>query len=324
MFYKNILWFLAFVLVISFGLTFAGCDSSETDSNELAIQITSPEDGSELLINLVKIEGIVSDSEAIVTINEIESIVSQDGAFYSLIELMPGENTVEALATYGTQTTLFSINVDFVPPLVVNLIREIVNWDLDFAKNPIKVKGMVSNPLALVTINGTPVQVLEDGSFSSNYQLKQLDNDIEAVAMLGEQKDSWLIGLYLTPEGEVLTPPGFGSGAHWYEPMLRYEKNIEIIVGETKSVDIFLDSGKYIPFQYPHEIYYEIENPSLSAGNLIIMTESQRFTAYANTTYHSTIMIKSTNEVIPGEYEVRMIQHGLGYAGHLININVIP
>ncbi len=318
MFYKIIFLCLSSVLVITLGIVVSGCASEnittdETedqikDDTELSIQLISPEESAELFINVLKVAGVVSNYEAIVMINGNEASVNEDKTFSSFIELTPGENTIEAVATYDGHATSQSVEVSFVAPLVINLTQCATESGIDYTKNPVKVKGNVSDPYALVTVNGSPVQVSETGKFSAYVQLTPKAPYVEAVATLGEQQDSWGIIVGLTPEGYVQIVPGLGSGAHINESKITHEETVSIRRGETKFVDITFESGKNIPFYYPHEFYYEISNEvSLPEKGLYVTIEPQRFTAYANTTYHSILVIKATNEIEARGYRVILL-----------------
>ncbi len=318
----------SFFILITLISIISGCSSNQSEpaakTSAPSISITFPQNKSELNINLIKLTGIVSDAKAIVTINGNEASVNEDGTYYAFIELSPGENTIEAVASCYNQTSLHSIKVRFIPPLVVNLTTTSIDDDVDYTINPIKVSGQVSNPAALVTVNGSPAQVSENGRYSAYVQLEKEFTNIEAVATLGQQKDSWRIIVGVNSEGKIITVPGLGSGTHIYEPRVIHEESISLKPGETKTMDVTLNTGKKLPFYYPHEFRYEIDVPLLAGGNLSATIEPQRFTAYANTTYHSTFTIVTTDEVSPGEYAVQIRHYGSMIGTTHINVNVVP
>ena len=218
------------------------------------------------------------------------------------------------------------IEIDITSPLVIHLWEGPVEYDIDYTKNPIRVDGIVSHPEATVKVNGQTVNVADDGSFSHELQLDSGSDDtitkITAKATLGTETDSWIMAVGVAPDGRILRVPGMGSGAHIYEPLIRHQETVDVEVGEVKTLDVTLESGKQTHPYYPSEFYYDIENPFVSQG-LEVTIEPERFIAYANTTYHSTLTIKTTNEINPGEYEIKLHHHGAMVGFTHIDINVV-
>ena len=87
---------LSILMVISLLLCLAltGCAK-----DPLSLEINSPEDGSELSWDLLKVIGTVSHAEASVTVNGVEAQVAEDGTFFAYVELREGENLIKAIAT---------------------------------------------------------------------------------------------------------------------------------------------------------------------------------------------------------------------------------
>jgi len=79
----------------------------------LSVEIISPEDGAEVAENLVTVTGTVSDVGAIVTVNGDEVEVDENGSFSVEIELVEGENLIEAVATLDEQENSVSITVNY-------------------------------------------------------------------------------------------------------------------------------------------------------------------------------------------------------------------
>lgn len=216
--------------------------------------------------------------------------------------------------------------ITITSPLVIHLWRGPIDNDIDYTENPIQVNGIVSHPEATVTVNGDTVNVAIDGSFSHELQLDSGSGDtittITATATLGSQKDNWIMSVGLTQDGKILTVPGMGSGGHRYEPRIIHRENVDIRVGEVVTVDVTLESGKKTQPYYPSEFFYSIENPFSSDG-LEVTIEPDRFMAYANSSYHSVLTINAPNEVVPGEYNIKLHHHGATIGFTHININVI-
>ena len=299
---KAIAIILSMLFCILLSPSLIGCTALEP----LVLQITSPEDGAELSVNVQKVSGVASDPEATVQINGIEAEVSQDGAFYAYIDLEEGENTIEAKATWGKYTQIETITVTFSPALAVYLSLEPEEGDVDYRVTPITVTGWVSDAQAIVTVDGNQVQVAEDGSYSTQVQLNVDTNGIEAAATLNWKEDrmSYLIGL--SPEGKLFHIPGW---IIFYTSMnTMYDHEIQLKAGEIKSVDVNLEVRKSI--SEPRGFYYNIyrvggeyrENELPMPEGLEISIEPSRFTIYPNTIYHSILTITTTPELTPGQY----------------------
>jgi hypothetical protein len=88
-----------------------------------------------------------------------------------------------------------------------------------------------------------------------------------------------------------------------------FEGSALLKVGETKSLDVFLSTKKdFGPGS--HEVSYTLFRVARGCGadeipmpeGLEVSIEPARFMAYPNAQYHSTITIKTTTELSPGEY----------------------
>jgi hypothetical protein len=81
----------------------------------LSLEIISPEDGAELTESPVTVTGNVSDAAAAVTVNGIEAEVAGGGTFSAQVDLVEGENTINAVATLGEEEAQDSITVTYAP-----------------------------------------------------------------------------------------------------------------------------------------------------------------------------------------------------------------
>jgi len=306
--------------------------STVTDS--LSLKIDSPGHGTEHKVNLLKVSGTVSDSEAVVVVNGVEAKVAGDGTYYAYIELTEGENDIEAVAVRDMAKSSETINVTFSPPLAIYLdYPEELEFGVDYSKTPITVHGVVSDPKAMVRVNGVVVDVLPDGRFSTQVQLAVGSNGIEAVATLGEQTDSWTIGIIVSPEGWLQYPPG-GAGGPRYLSELFHDDSTTLGPGETKLLDVTLDVKKPHGGPGPREISYTLFRVAREYGEdeipmpegLEVSVEPTRFTIYPNAVYHSTITIKTTPELAPGEYWLSFETEfeGSFWMGGGIRVNVVP
>jgi len=294
-------------------------------TDNLSLWLNAPEDGAKLKINLQKVSGIVSDPQTTVVVNGIEAKVAEDGSYYAYIDLIEGENTVKAVAFKGVEKSSQSVTVTYTPPLVVYLDAE-PEWRYDYTKTPLTVTGAVNWPEARVTVNDRAVTLAPDGSFTSQVLLVEGSNSIETVATLGDEQDEAFI-LYAVENGNPMRAPGY---SHWFGTQMRYDDSVALEVGGTKLIDVRLETRKDGPGEYSGKLFYvsreSSEDELPMPEGLEVSLEPSRFKTYPNTTYHTTIIIKTSPELATGEYYLRFISHfvkgGGGQSGGWIRVTV--
>ncbi len=293
---------------------------SGTVTDSLSLEIDSPEHGTEHKVNLLKVKGTVSDPEATVVVNGIEAKVAEDGTYYAYIELAEGENDIEAIAMRRLAKSSETIYITFSPALVVYLDMPRPDWSVDYTKVPLTVTGSVSNPDAMVTVNGSEVVVSPDGRFSGQVLLKEGSNAIEAVAALGKKTDTASLVFMSSSKGVFSPVPG---RSRFDDARLRHDDYVELKPGEIKSLDVTLETHKDGPGKFSWMVYDAGEY--LLPEGLEVSLEPPKFKAYSNTTYHLAIIIKTSPELSPGEYWLR-IEHEFENAprgGMRIRVNVV-
>lgn len=291
----------------------------------LSLWINSPEDGAEFEVNLQKVSGTVSDAQAIVIVNGIEAKVVENGAYYAYIDLVEGENSIEAVALKGAAKSSQTVTVTFTPALVVYLDAE-PEWGIDYTKTPLTVTGTVNRPEAWVTVNGQDVLAASDGSFTTQVLLVEGSNSIKAVATLGDERDEVFI-LYMVENGYPNPVPGY---SHFFASSLKYEHEITIKAGETGTIDVLLETRKSGPGEYSGKPFYVSREYSKDAlpmpEGLEVSLEPARFKTYPNTTYHAILIIKTDPELAPGEYYLRFVSRfvrgGTGYSSGWIRVTI--
>jgi flagellar hook assembly protein FlgD len=170
------------VVTIWLGLGLASC--LEQGNDLLALEITSPQNKAEITENLVTVSGIVSYSSAVVTVNDQEVTIAEDGTFSSNVTLTYGENTIEVTATVeGQEPITKTLSVIRILSLEVNSPQD----KAEVAQSLILVQGTVSDPAAVVTVNGRQVETGGDGSFSSSVELNYVKNNITVTAKVNGQ-----------------------------------------------------------------------------------------------------------------------------------------
>jgi len=78
---------------------------------------------------------------------------------------------------------------------------------------------------------------------------------------------------------------------------VRHDDSILIKAGEMKSLDVTLETRK----SGPGTVIYEISG---APEGLDVSIEPSQFIAQPETVYHSTITIKASTELAPGEYRL--------------------
>ena len=105
-------------------------------------------------------------------------------------------------------------------------------------------------------------------------------------------------------------PPTPGRGVSpLTTSMTWFEDSALLKAGETKSLDVALHTKEDFG-PGPHEVSYTLFRVARGCGadeipmpeGLEVSIEPTRFMAYPNAEYHSTITIKTTPELSPGEY----------------------
>ena len=96
-----------------------------------------------------------------------------------------------------------------------------------------------------------------------------------------------------------------------------YDDSVSIKARETKSLDVTLETRK----SGPGQVIYEI---SRVPDGLDVSIEPSQFMAYPETVYHSTITVKASTELPPGEYRLlfgKNFERVFSGVGH-IKVNV--
>lgn len=169
---------------------------------------------------------------------------------------------------------------------------------------PLVVNGFVNEANATVTVNEARVMVNTDGSFSALIWLKEGNNIITAVAILGDQTDS-VSETVLVTATDMTLPPGQGLA---YLSMLLFEQSVEIKAGESKTTIITFESRKSI--RQPEEVVYQIQMVASEYSKTVLpfpkglnlTIAPSRFMACPNTKYISSLHIDTAEGVAPGQY----------------------
>jgi hypothetical protein len=146
-----------------------------TITRVLALEITSPEDNTEVMLSPIIVSGTVSDPQASVTVNDREVMVADDGAFSTLVELDYVKNAIViSAAVEGQEPVTKTVTVSRV--LVLELTSP--RYRVEVVEGQVKVTGIVSPPSATVTVNGQEADIAHDGTFSITVELDYGENTI--------------------------------------------------------------------------------------------------------------------------------------------------
>jgi len=311
-----------FMIIVVLILTASACSTSTTISTlapasdsttgiginnlEAPLEIDSLADGKVVHVNLVKFVGSISSPNTKVFINGFSPVINNDGSYYAILELTPGENTIEIKSILEAQTSIEKITVTFIPQLKIWMKIPETDIGIDYSKTPLMVTGFVSNPSAKVEVNGSIVEVASDGSFISKVQLTQYSSSIKANAVLGDEEDSYSLAFSMTDSGLLNIVPG--------QQLLDYSRAsmsplVEMSAGETVDVNFVLKTGKdigYIPPEFQLKILRVSKmgdrNPLPQLPNLEFSVSPMEFRLYPDIIYQPIIRLKTDTSLPTGNY----------------------
>ena len=300
MFKKKLISLIVLVLVVA---SFHGCDTGE----EAVFSITSPLNDTETRSNIVKVEGTVSSNASSVEING-QSAWVDDGAFFAWVELEEGVNVIEGSAVIGSDRLDDSITLTFTPNLAVFLDYPNGGTQVDYRVSPVTVNGQVTVPEATVTVNGSPVTVNADGSFSADVQLGEEGDTLEVIAVSGGDQDSLVYFVPLDEAGHVVFDP-YTSGFLDYNGSAEFPDSVSVAQREMTVMNWTLLTGKSI--DSPQVCYvtingkenYSSEDKPLPSGLSVTPVPVDPL-VYPNTEYQLAFIIEASADLEPGTYSL--------------------
>ena len=189
-------------------------------------------------------------------------------------------------------------------PLAIYLDSPHVNANEPAPSGPVLITGWVNKTQASITVNGVVVKVGSNGDFTSEIQLREGNNIIQAVATLDNQVDtmSWTI---IVDNGNITFPPGQGLS---YLSELRLEHVIEVNAGWTKINYVDFETRKEFrePVKYAYTLtfvgkeYSKITIP-LPEG-LDVTIKPPWFIGCPNNTYRSALTVETKSTLTAGDY----------------------
>ena len=172
---RELLGIIAAIALLGSGIV--GCLSQHNEL--LALEITSPQNRDEVTEDLVAVSGIVSSPSAVITVGGREVEMSDDGTFSTSIDLEYGENNITVNATVNGQEPV-TRNLTVIR--ILSLETTSPQDKAEVAQSPIIVRGIVSDPAAVVTVNGRQINTGQDGTFYASVELNYVKNNITVNA----------------------------------------------------------------------------------------------------------------------------------------------
>jgi nitrogen fixation protein FixH len=175
--------------------------------------------------------GRVSDPRARVTVNGREAVVAHDGTYSIPLDLVEGNNFVEAVATLGEHQAHDSTTAVFRPPkplaLEIKSPKDGATSNVDL----IKVSGVIAEPDDEVTVNGITAQVADDGPFYAYIELAEGKNTVEAVVVRGEERLSEAISVIYSPPSPGMVTNDLSLEIDYPEDGAEFKVNLQRISG---------------------------------------------------------------------------------------------
>ena len=178
---RELLGIIAAIALLGSGIV--GCLSQHNEL--LALEITSPQNRDEVTEDLVAVSGIVSSPSAVITVGGREVEMSDDGTFSTSIDLEYGENNITVNATVNGQEPV-TRNLTVIR--ILSLETTSPQDKAEVAQSPIIVRGIVSDPAAVVTVNGRQINTGQDGTFYASVELNYVKNNITVKATVDGQE----------------------------------------------------------------------------------------------------------------------------------------
>ncbi len=176
---------LAIFAVVFLAVVFLVSSCTTEPGQPLVLEITSPQNRAKTTENLVMLSGIVSDPAAVVSVNGQAVEVAGDGSFTTGVKLGYGENTIQVGAEAEGEE---SVNKTVIVTRILTMEITSPEDKAEFTESPIIVSRTVSDPAALVTVNGRDIETAGDASFSASVELDYVRNVIIVTCAIEGQE----------------------------------------------------------------------------------------------------------------------------------------
>ena len=152
-------------------------------TSKIFLEVRDPADNSQVRTGTVVLSGVVSPG-ATVSINQEPAIVEEDGKFRGAVDLVPGKNDIQVIATdiQGNQATkVVTVTSITVPARPFMLVITEPRHESIVSDENIRISGR-TGPEAVVSVNGALQSVDLMGSFSTPVVLEPGPNLFDVVA----------------------------------------------------------------------------------------------------------------------------------------------
>jgi Glucodextranase, domain B len=266
------------------------------------VSIDANSDEQTVNVNLVKFTGTIPASASRVLVDNNPVTIDTSGNYYIYLYLQKGRNIIEIKTITGLAINTQDINVFFTPPLTVRVSLTQTSFDPDIVfKTPSPITGMVSDPEAVVEVNGAEVKVNSDGSFTSQIQQQLGSNQIEAIAQSGNDLDEEDLYWHLADNGQMMIVSGFVTTP---APL----PTVTLNAGESAGFDFTLQFDKTIPAGAMSQITItrieslnDLRSNAMLPG-LTVTVDPSNYTTYPRIIYTSQITVTTSATLAPGDY----------------------
>jgi Glucodextranase, domain B len=266
------------------------------------VPIDATSDGQTVNVNLVKYTGTIPNSTSRVLVNDNPVSVDAAGNYSVYLDLQKGRNIIEIKTITGLAISNQDINVFFTPPLTVRVSLTQTSFDPDTVfKTPSPITGVVSDPEAVVEVNGAVVKVNSDGSFTSQIQQQLGSNQIEATARSNNDMDQEDLYWHLADNGQMMIVSGFVT-----TPVLL--PTVTLNAGESAGFNFTLQFDKTIPAGAVSQITItridalnDLRSDAMLPG-LNVTIDPLSYTIYPRIIYNSHLTVTASTTLAPGDY----------------------
>jgi hypothetical protein len=227
-------------------------------------------------------------------------------------------------ASRGDESTSQVLRISFEPVPWIDYKWPDLKEGVDYTKTPVHISGIVSEPDVSVAVyavtdpeSGVPPDAVQatvnDRNFEADVLLKTGPNFVIARVEKGGLTNTRAMSVGVTEDGSVIYLPGKSDGTSLALPCAYIENidtDISIGVSEVKRYDIELKTTPYPHTPARQKCFFEVWGADKRYAPLpegmTVNLEPPVFLAYQNTIYDVTMVVKTTEEIIPGIYHVKL------------------
>jgi len=300
------------------------CSVADNPEPRVSLHITFPENEAIVTTNLLKIRGGTSPADTAIHINGIQATVdTNDSSFSAYIELTEGDNEISVVATHGDESASRLLSVRFEPAPWIDYRWPDLPEGVDYTRKPIHIAGTISDPDLPVVVYATAdrnaevppgaVDAAVDGTtFEADVLLAAGPNLVCAMVEKGGNTAIRGMLVEVTGNGSVIYTTGKSDGTSlvlYYANIEPVDPEISLRADTTERFDIRLVTSQYPRVAPMEQVFFAFRGADRPHAPLpdgiTIRMEPPAFTAYQNTDYTVSMVIATSEDMIPGTYHVR-------------------